>query len=418
MTSSAGKGQSFLTLIAAVWSGAILLIVLGALLPRLPLVGVIGTLLESFFSLHLLLTALFALALALLARRGLPNRATNAAIVLSLLAVVGTAIPLAVLVRTASQYDAPISWSDHLRLTAPFAAPRRDESILYATVDGKNLYADVYLPPNTPPTSEKSAAVLVMHGGGYIHGHRSMMRTWDRWFTARGYTVFDIDYRLAPPPTWNQAAQDAACAMVWISANAEKFRVDPARILVAGQSAGGGLALQLAYGIGDGTVKSSCGGEPPPPAAVFSLYGPDDFILGWNLRTKMGPADGRNFSRLYTGGSPEEFPERYRAISAVFHARPGLPPMLIAAGEPDHLVPYAGHVEFVNELNQYNVPNVFLVIPYSDHAYDAVWGSLGGQITRHVLEDFLQKYFPATAAAAATSAAGATPAPATVAHPK
>jgi acetyl esterase/lipase len=395
------KKPNFLNTIAAVWSGAIFLIALGALFRRLPILGVIGTLLESFLSLHLLLAALIALGVALLGRRRTPSRTANLAVVLSLLAVLGSLIPLVALVRTAWRYNAPISWSEHLRLVAPFTAPPPDQTVLYATVDGKNLYADVYLPPSPAPAGQKSAAVLVMHGGGYVHGHRSMMRTWDRWFTARGYTVFDIDYRLAPPPTWNQAAQDAACAMVWIEANAEKFQVDPARILVAGQSAGGGLALQLAYGIGDGTVKSSCGGEAPQPAAVLSLYGPDDFILGWTLKTRIGPADGRNFSRLYTGGSPEEFPERYRAISAVFHARPGLPPMLIAAGEPDHLVPHAGHVEFVNELNQNAVPNVFLVVPYSDHAYDVVWGSLGGQITRHVLQDFLRKYLPATPASTA-----------------
>jgi acetyl esterase/lipase len=405
MKSTAKESPDVVTIIAAICSGAVFLIALGVLFPHLPVLGVVGTLLETFFSLHLLLVALVALALALAARRRAPSRLANVAIALSLFATVGSLIPLAALVRTASRYNAPISWSEHLRLVAPFVAPPRDETILYATVEGKNLFADVYLPPNPPPAGEKSAAVLVMHGGGYIHGHRSMMRVWDRWFTARGYTVFDIDYRLAPPPTWNQAAQDAACAMVWISANAEKFHVDPARILVAGQSAGGGLALQLAYGLSDGTVKSSCGGDAPKPAAVFSLYGPDDFILGWNLRTRMGSANGRNFSRLYTGGSPEEFPERYRAISAVFHARPGLPPMLIAAGEPDHLVPYAGHVQLVNELNQNAVPNVFLAIPYSDHAYDVVWGSLGGQITRHVLEDFLEKYLPAR-----NSAAAATPA--------
>jgi acetyl esterase len=143
-------------------------------------------------------------------------------------------------------------------------------------------------------------------------------------------------------------------------------------------------------------VQSSRGGTPPPPKAVFALYGPDDFILGWKLNTKIGPANGRNFSRLYTGGSPDEYPDRYRAISAVFHPRPGLPPMLIAAGEPDHLVPFAGHVELVDQLNRNGVPNVFLALPYNDHAYDVLWGSLGGQITRRVLEDFLRKYLPAT----------------------
>jgi hypothetical protein len=70
--------------------------------------------------------------------------------------------------------------------------------------------------------------------------------------------------------------------------------------------------------------------------------------------------------------------------------------MLIAVGEPDHLVPYAGHLELVSQLNRDAVPNVLLTIPYSDHAYDVLWGSLGGQITRHVLEDFLSQYLPPT----------------------
>lgn len=184
--------------------------------------------------------------------------------------------------------------------------------------------------------------------------------------------------------------------MVWIAANADKFQVDASRMLVAGQSAGGGLALQLAYGIGDGTVKSSCGGAPVPPAAVFALYPPDDFALGWNMKTRIGLSTARKFLRAYVGGSPEEFPDRYRAISAVDHVRPDLPPMFIAAGEPDHLVPFAGHIDLVHQLNRDGVPNVFLALPYNDHAYDILWGSLGGQITRHVLEDFLRKYLPAT----------------------
>jgi acetyl esterase/lipase len=269
---------------------------------------------------------------------------------------------------------------------------------LYATVDGKNLYADVYLPANPGAAAGKSAPVLMMHGGGYVRGDRSMARNWDRWFTARGYTVFDIDYRLAPPPTWNQAAQDAACAMAWIGAHAHEYHVDADRMLLTGQSAGAGLALQVAYGLGDGTVQSSCGGTVPQPKAVFALYPPDDFALGWNMRGRLGPAGARKFLRAYIGGSPQEYPERYRAVSAIFHVRAGLPPTLIAAGEPDHLVPFAGHLELVAELNQAGVANQLVATPYSEHAYDVIWGSLSGQITRHVLDQFLIQYLPAAEA--------------------
>jgi len=200
---------------------------------------------------------------------------------------------------------------------------------------------------------------------------------------------------LAPPVTWNQAAQDAACAMAWIAAHAEAYDVDANRMMVAGQSAGAGLALQVAYGLGDGTVTSSCGGPVPQPAAVFALYPPDDFALGWNLDAKAGPAQARFFLRNYIGGSPLEFPERYRAVSAIYHVRKGLPPTLIAAGEHDHLVPYAGHTELVEQLNQAGVPNALVTVPYGEHGYDIAWGSLGAQITRQALTDFLREYLPA-----------------------
>jgi acetyl esterase len=380
--------------VAATWTVIVFLIVAGVLLPRLPVLGAFATLFESFFSVHIAIAAIIGLLLALSGRHYGAGRLAAVTVVLALAATLGAIVPIIAMARAADRYGANISWADHLHATARFKAAPPDQTVLYTTVDGKSLYADVYLPLN--PSSQTSAPVLMMHGGGYIGGHRSMARTWNRWFTARGYTVFDIDYRLAPPPTWNQAAQDAACAMTWISTHANDYRIDPQRMLVAGQSAGGGLALQLAYGLDDGTVKSSCGGTPPRPKAVFALYPPDDFILGWNMNTGIGPASGRRFSRMYVGGSPDEYPDRYRAVSAVFHVRPGLPPMLIASGDSDHLVPFAGHLELVAELNHTGVANQLVAIPYNEHAYDLIWGSLGAQITRRALERFLVQYLPPT----------------------
>ena len=69
----------------------------------------------------------------------------------------------------------------------------------------------------------------------------------------------------------------------------------------------------------------------------------------------------------------------------------------IGAGEHDHLVPLAGHIDARERMNQAGVPNVLIVVPYSDHGYDAAWGSLGSQITQHVAAEFLEKYAPAHA---------------------
>jgi acetyl esterase/lipase len=391
---SAGPG---LTVVAALWILLVASIVVGALCPQLPVLGVVGASFESTLSLHVFLGACLGIVLSVFARRKRVDLWSNTILCLSLLVAAGALLPLMKLVRTSREFGAPISWTDHLLAkTQKSALPERlSETVRFAKIGGQDLYADIYLP--STPIEGPSAVVLMMHGGGFIHGKRSQPNGWDRWLAGRGYAVFDIDYRLAPPPTWNQAAQDAACAMGWIAANAQTYHVDGRRILVAGQSAGAGLALQLAFGIADGTVTSSCGGEVPKPVAVFALYPPDDFSMGWNFNTALGPARARVFLRNYIGGAPEDFPARYAAVSAVNHVRADLPPMLIAAGDHDHLVPYEGHVELMEKLNRAGVPNILFTVPYGEHGYDIAWSGLGTQITRHVLEEFLQKYFPVTA---------------------
>jgi acetyl esterase/lipase len=397
-------GRRLITLLAAVVTLLVVVIVVGALFPPTRLVAVIGSVFVSFFTLHVFLAGLVAIALAVWARRLGGRRATTVILWLAIAATVGAAIPIFALLRMAHHFGAPISWTEHLRGVAPGTRPAPDHTELFATVGGKKLYTDIYLPASAESGASAghaanaatlSAPVLMIHGGGYSMGERSDGIRWDRWFAARGYTVFDVDYRLDPPVTWNLAAPDVACAMAWIASHASDYHIAPDRMLITGRSAGGGLAMQVAYGLGDGTVASSCGGTVPQPKAVFAMYPPDDFAMAWNLDLGIPPASYRVFNTGYIGGSPEQFPERYRVVSPVFHVRPGLPPTLIAAGANDHLVPVGGHAEIIVKLHDAGVPNVYLSVPFGEHGYDMMWGSLGAQITRKVAADFLEKYLPA-----------------------
>jgi acetyl esterase len=386
-------GRRLVTLLAWAATLFVLVIVVGALFPPFRIMAVIGSVFESFLTLHVFLAGLVAIALANWARRLRSTHAETILQVLAILATIGAAVPMVALVRMAHRYNAPISWSEHLRVVAPRAKP--DQTDLFATVDGTNLCLDVYLPASAESDSPLSAPVLMIHGGGFSMGTRSAGVQWDRWFTARGYTVFDVDYRLDPPVSWNLAAPDVACAMAWVASHANDYHIAPDRMLITGQSAGGSLALQVAYGLGDGTIVSSCGGAAPEPKAAFALYPPEDFVMAWNMNTGVSALSSRNLNAGYLGGSPEQFPDRYRYTSAVFHVRRGLPPTLIAAGAVDHLVPFGGHTEIVEKLNAAGVPNELLRVPYGEHGYDLIWGGIGGQVTRKVAADFLAKYLPA-----------------------
>jgi acetyl esterase/lipase len=415
-------GRRLVTLLAWLVTLPVVVIVVGALFPPFRLIAVIGCLFESFFTLHIFLAGLVGVALADWALRLGGRRATTVMLWLAILATFGAAVPIFALHSMAQQNHAPISWTEHLRVAAPGPRATPDQTQLFATVDGKSLYMDIYLPASgaSVPSSGNmpdsrldtavdtgassgalSAPVVMIHGGGYSGGRRSDGRNWDRWLAARGYTVFDVDYRLDPPVTWNLAAPDVACAMAWVASHANDYHIAPDRMLITGQSAGGGLAMQVAYGLGDGTVASACGGTAPQPAAVFALYPPEDFAMAWNLDTGVAPASARVLNTGYIGGSPNQFSERYRVVSPVFHVRAGLPPTLIAAGARDHLVPVGGHVEIMKELNAVAMPNAvgvpytFVSVPFGEHGYDIAWGSIGGQITRKIVADFLARFLPA-----------------------
>lgn len=94
---------------------------------------------------------------------------------------------------------------------------------------------------------EPAAALLYIHGGGFIVGSAAAYHaTAARYARELGIVVVNVDYRLAPDTPFPGPLEDCYAALLWMKRQADDLGIDPARIAIAGDSAGGGLAAALA----------------------------------------------------------------------------------------------------------------------------------------------------------------------------
>jgi len=315
-------------------------------------------------------------------------------VVLAVLTIVGGSVVTTRMVATVEDAGADIDLVDTFDVwSKQTAAPDAEAS--YAVFkgeagDGEPLQLSIYRPPDAD-----SAPVLVfIHGGGFVAGSRDVHGLDFRWFADRGWLTISIDYPLssADQHLWDVVDQQIGCALGWVTANATKYGGDPTRLSLSGDSAGGNLAINTAYMAASGTLASSCGGPRPVISAVSVLYPVVD-VAGFydNADLALG-AVSRDMAGAYTGGSPQEFPQRYSAVASATHISPKAPPTLILMGAADHLVPTEGTYRFADQARAAGVDVELVAVPYADHVFDGRTGSVGQQAYRQLTAKWLRDH--------------------------
>ncbi|KAI8575465.1 hypothetical protein K450DRAFT_261575 [Umbelopsis ramanniana AG] len=162
------------------------------------------------------------------------------------------------------------------------------QTIVFKTVDGVDIHADVYLPDNHAADQQYSA-ILYLHGGGMTIGHRSMLpMSQVTKFTEKNWIVVSADYRLIPESKFQDACQDVIDAYQWMRTKVnDLYSIDVDNIAIIGSSAGARLALIAGYMLEE------------PPKCLVSLYGQTDFGLNdvsWMSLRKMEVTEEEAFS--------------------------------------------------------------------------------------------------------------------------
>lgn len=203
----------------------------------------------------------------------------------------------------------------------PFSRPPRDVAIERGAVGG--VPCEWLIPPGT----EQGPVLLYLHGGGWVLGWMPIYRRMvARLGRAAGCRVLAVDYRLAPEHPFPAALEDCAAVYRGLLAGG----LDPRRLAVAGDSAGGNLTLTTLISLRDA-------GVPPPAAAVCISPSVDLEGAGPSFWTARDPvisaAVSLTMRRLYIGGHDPREP----LLSPIHADLSGLPPLLIHAGAEEIL---------------------------------------------------------------------------------
>ena len=272
-------------------------------------------------------------------------------------------------------------------VTPPIQAPEPFGGVLRTErfVAGPAGEADVRVLIYTPTAQSAAArpALLHMHAGGYVVGWPEFSDSRNSALAAElDIVVVSVDYRLAPENPHPAPIDDCYAALVWLHDQAAELGVDPARIAIGGESAGGGLAAALALLARDrGSVQVAIQmlvypmlddrtGNGIAPAALAG-----EFV--WSA-----PSNAFGWQSLLAGaaGGPETSP--YAAATRAQDLA-GLPPTFIAAAQLDVLCDE--NIAYAGRLIRAGVPTELHVYPRTFHGFDA---AADAEVSRNYQRDY------------------------------
>ncbi|ANZ40076.1 esterase [Lentzea guizhouensis] len=264
----------------------------------------------------------------------------------------------------------------------PTYEPANPIDVRDTTVPGPAGAPDVPVRIYTPTgTTEPVPGLLYVHGGGFIVGdldmfHSSVLRMVDEL----GVVVVSVDYRLAPEHPFPAPVEDCYAALEWFAAKASELGVDPDRIGVAGESAGGGLSAGVAL------LARDRGG----PALCFQLLGIpelDDRLDTESMRdyvdTPLWNRPNAIFSwASYLGGTTEVSP--YAAPARATDLA-GLPPAFVTVCQFDPLRDEG--IEYARRLSHAGVQAELRLYPGTFHGSSLVENA---QVSRRMFADEIE----------------------------
>lgn len=241
-----------------------------------------------------------------------------------------------------------------IRIASPEApAPvQTRKDLVYAQRGELALGLDLYLPA---PAGERAPLVILVHGGGWGSGDRAEMSPLAVRLAARGYAAATVSYRLSGQARYPAAILDVKEALRWLRTHAGSFGIDPARVALAGGSAGGQIAALVGMT------------SPDAVRAVVNIDGLSDFTSEEARKYEDDPAKNPSAAGAWFGGRYAEKAALWRDASPIAHAGTGSPPVLfIVSAIPRFSV---GREAMAAKLAAHGVVTDTVALPGTPHSF-------------------------------------------------
>ncbi len=248
--------------------------------------------------------------------------------------------------------------SPAMRMGVPLTSSHRVlTDLTYMTASGYESKMDVYASRSATP----APTLIYIHGGGWVGGTKESSVLLTLPYLAMGWTVVNVEYRLARHALAPAAVEDIRCALRTIIARAETYNVDTSRIVVTGHSAGGHLSLMAGMlPVSAGLDRPCAGTGEVRVAAIVNWFGITDVV------DLLDGPNMQNYAVAWLGSMPDREAVA-RRVSPLTWVRSGLPPVITIHGDADRVVPYSHAVRLHEALTAAGVPNELITIPGGQH---------------------------------------------------
>jgi len=240
------------------------------------------------------------------------------------------------------------------------------KDVVYATVAGKDLKLDIYMPAGvTAPR-----LLVWIHGGAWRSGTKESA---PKIFAEKGFAIASLDFRQSTEARFPAAVHDIKAAIRFLRAKAAEYGYRNDRFAIGGSSSGGHLATLVGVTNGHKALEGTIGNyldQSSEISAIIDYFGATNLMTILSQSTPHGLNVRKPALELLLGAPPDSVKALAQLASPVFHIDKNDPPLLIIHGDQDPQMPINQSHELEGQYKKLNLDVYFDVVYGGAHGGD------------------------------------------------